>query len=88
MALVALNLRDQHSAKLGRGVLAVSFVLVTLAGNDAVGQTFTVWAYWHSAMVLGVLVLLIYFTALVVERSRRHSPTHWRNPVTLRWFSG
>jgi hypothetical protein len=88
MALVALNLRDEHSAMLGRVVLAASFVLVTLAGNDAVGQTFTVWAYRHSAMVLGALVLLIYFAALVFERSRRHSSTYWRNPVGLKLFSG
>jgi hypothetical protein len=39
-------------------VLLVSFALVTLAGNDAVGEAFTVWAYRHSAMVLGTLVLL------------------------------
>ena len=70
MTLVALNLRDQHSARLGRAVLIVSFALVTLAGNDAVGEAFTVWAYRHSAMVLGTLVLLIYFAVLVRERMR------------------
>ena len=42
-----------------------------LAGNDAVGQAFTVWAYRHSAMVLGTLVLLIYFAALVIEQLRQ-----------------
>jgi hypothetical protein len=68
MTLVALNLRDARSAALGRTVLAVSFALVTLAGNDAVGEAFTVWAYRHSAMVLGTLVLLIYFAALVLQR--------------------
>jgi hypothetical protein len=46
----------------------MSFALVTLAGNDAVGEAFTVWAYRHSAMVLGTLVLLIYFAALVLQR--------------------
>jgi hypothetical protein len=71
MALVGLNFRDDHAAKLGRAVLAVSFVLVTLAGNDAVGQAFTVWAYRHSAMVLGVLTLLIYFAVLCVGRYRQ-----------------
>jgi hypothetical protein len=45
--------------------------LVTLAGNDAVRQAFTVWAYRHSAMVLGTLVLLIYFAALVIEQLRQ-----------------
>ena len=68
MTLVALNLRDARSAALGRTVLAVSFALVTLAGNDAVGEAFTVWAYRRSAMVLGTLVLLIYFAALVLQR--------------------
>jgi hypothetical protein len=71
MALVGLNFRDDHAAKLGRAVLAGSFVLVTLAGNDAVGQAFTVWAYRHSAMVLGVLTLLIYFAVLCVGRYRQ-----------------
>jgi alpha-1,2-mannosyltransferase len=81
-ALVALNLRDQNSASLGRAVLGVSFALVTLAGNDAVGQAFTVWAYRHSAMVLGTLVLLIYFAALVIDavakeqRCVRHQQHH------------
>jgi hypothetical protein len=69
MTLVALNLRDEHTANLGRAVLGTSFFLVTLCGNDAVGQAFTVWAYRHSAMVLGALVLLIYFAALTIMRS-------------------
>ena len=51
-------------------MLLISFALVTLAGNDAVGQAFTVWAYRHSAMVLGTLVLLIYFAVLVIEQLR------------------
>jgi hypothetical protein len=46
----------------------MSFALVMLAGNDAVGEAFTVWAYRHSAMALGTLVLLIYFAALVLQR--------------------
>jgi hypothetical protein len=79
MTLVALNMRDKHTANLGRAVLGVSFALVTLAGNDAVGQAFTVWAYRHSAMVLGALVLLIYFAALVINRSRKEQQTvHYR----------
>jgi hypothetical protein len=68
MTLVALNLRDARTAALGRALLAASFALVTLAGNDAVGEAFTVWAYRHSAMVVGALVLLIYFAALVLRR--------------------
>jgi uncharacterized membrane protein YhaH (DUF805 family) len=70
MTLLAHSWRDQRSAGLGRAVLALSFTLVTLAGNDAVGRAFTVWAYRHSAMVLGTLVLLIYFAVLVIERLR------------------
>jgi len=70
MTLVALNLRDQHTARLGRAVLIVSFGLVTLAGNDAVGEAFTVWAYRHSVMVLGTLALLIYFAVLVIKQLR------------------
>ena len=71
MTLLALNWRDQRTGRLGRAVLLISFALVTLAGNDAVGQVFTVWAYRHSAMVLGTLVLLIYFAVLMIEQLRR-----------------
>jgi hypothetical protein len=79
MTLVGLNMRDQHATNLGRAVLGVSFTLVTLAGNDAVGQNFTIWAYQHSAMVLGTLVLLIYFTALVIDRSHKEQQiVHYR----------
>ena len=71
MTLVALNLCDQRTARLGRAVLLASFALVTLAGNDAVGEAFTIWAYRHSAMVLGALVLLIYFAALAIDELRQ-----------------
>jgi hypothetical protein len=79
MTLLAVNWRDRHTAALGRTVLAISFILVTLAGNDAVGQTVTVWAYRHSAIVLGTLVLLVYFAALVVNELREEqsiAPLH------------
>ena len=88
MTLVALNWRDRLSAPLGRAVLATSFVLVTLAGNDAVGEAFTVWAYRHSAMVLGTLVLLIYFAVLVIEQLRREQsagPDAVFPPSAKRW---
>jgi Glycosyltransferase family 87 len=71
MTLIALGFRDKRTLNLGRVVLAISFVLVTVSGNDAVGQTVTVWAYQHSFMVLGVLVLLIYFAALEIGRRRQ-----------------
>jgi Glycosyltransferase family 87 len=71
MTLLALNGRDRRNGTLGRAVLAISFILVTLAGNDAVGEAFTVWAYRHSAMVLGTLVLLVYFAALVKLRAEQ-----------------
>jgi hypothetical protein len=71
MTLVALNFRDRRTARLGCAVLVVSFALVTLAGNDAVGQAFTIWAYRHSVMVLGALVLLIYIAALVLDELRQ-----------------
>ena len=71
LTLLALNFRDMRTRNLGRAVLALSFALVTLSGNDIVGQAVTVWAYAHSAMVLGTLVLLIYFAPLVIDRYRR-----------------
>jgi hypothetical protein len=71
MTLIALGFRDQRTVNLGRVVLALSFALVTVSGNDLVGETVTVWAYHHSFMVLGTLVLLIYFAALALDRSRR-----------------
>jgi Glycosyltransferase family 87 len=70
-ALLACNWRDQRTGRLGRAVLLLSFALVTLAGNDAVGEAFTVWAYRHSTMVLGTLVLLIYFAVLVIDQLRQ-----------------
>jgi hypothetical protein len=70
MTLLACNWRDQRTARLGRTVLLASFALVTLAGNDAVGEAFTIWAYRHSAMVFGTLVLLIYFAVLVFNELR------------------
>lgn len=70
MTLLAHNWRDRRTAGVGRAVLLASFALVTLTGNDAVGEAFTIWAYRHSAMVLGTLVLLIYCAALVIERLR------------------
>jgi hypothetical protein len=70
-ALLAYNWRDQRTGRLGRAVLLLSFALVTLAGNDAVGEAFTVWAYRHSTMVLGTLVLLIYFAVLVIDQLRQ-----------------
>lgn len=75
MTLLACNWHDQRTGRLGRAVLLVSFALVTLAGNDAVGEAFTVWAYRHSAMVLGTLVLLIYFAVLVLNELREEHPT-------------
>ena len=71
MTVIALGFRDQRTVNLGRVVLAISFALVTVSGNDVVGENVTVWAYRHSFMVLGTLVLLIYFAALALERSRR-----------------
>jgi hypothetical protein len=71
MTVIALGFRDKRTLNLGRAVLAASFVLLTVSGNDLVGETVTVWAYHHSFMVLGTLVLLIYFAALAIERSRR-----------------
>jgi hypothetical protein len=71
MTLLACNWHDQRTGTLGRAMLLFSFALVTLAGNDGVGQAFTVWAYRHSAMVLGTLVLLIYFAVVVIEQLRQ-----------------
>jgi hypothetical protein len=68
VTILVLGFRDTRTLNLGRTVLALSFALVTLSGNDVVGRAVTVWAYQHSFMVLGTLVLLIYFAALALER--------------------
>lgn len=73
MTLIALGFRDRRTLNLGRVVLATSFVLVTITGNDVVGQAVTVWAYQRSSMVLGTLVLLMYFAALEIGRRRQES---------------
>ena len=70
MTLLALAFRDDWTAKLGYAVLALSFVLVTLTSNDVVGRTVSAWAYSHSFLVLGTLVLLIYFAAIIIRRHR------------------
>ena len=71
LTLLTLNFHDTRARMLGRVVLGLSFALVTLSGNDVVGETVTVWAYSHSFIVLGTLVLLIYFAALAIERYRQ-----------------
>ncbi|HML07413.1 MAG TPA: glycosyltransferase family 87 protein [Xanthobacteraceae bacterium] len=76
MTLVTLGFRDERTANLGRAVMAASFVLVTLTSNDAVGQAVTEWAYGHSFLVLGTLVLLIYFAVLVIRRYRNDRLAH------------
>lgn len=73
LTLLAMNFRDRRTQWLGRAVLAASFALMTLTGNDVVGQSVTVWAYRHSSMVAGTLLLLIYFAPLVLECRRRES---------------
>ena len=70
ITLLAANWRDRRSGGLGRAVLAISFILVTLTGNDVVGPAVTIWAYRHSAIVLGTLVLLVYFAVLVINELR------------------
>jgi hypothetical protein len=69
--VVTLGFRDSQTLNLGRAVLVASYALVTLTANDVVGETVTVWAYGHSFMVLGTLVLLIYFAVLVIRQYRR-----------------
>jgi Glycosyltransferase family 87 len=77
LTVVTLSFRDTKTLTLGRIVVALSFLLMTVSGNDAVGQAVTIWAYEHSFMVLGALVLLVYFAALAIERYRAES-THER----------
>jgi len=71
--LITLGFRDRRTQTLGRVVLNASLILVTLSGNDIVGESVTEWAYRHSSMVLGTLVLLIYFAALVIGNYRHPS---------------
>jgi Glycosyltransferase family 87 len=85
LTLLTLNFRDSRTRTLGRVILTLSFALVTLSGNDAVGETVTIWAYRHSFMVLGTLVLLVYFAALAIERHRQNyfaaTPAEGRAPL-------
>jgi Glycosyltransferase family 87 len=68
MTLIAFNMRDSKTRNLGRAILVLSFTLVTLTGNDIVGMAVTVWSYRHSSMVLGTLMMLIYFAAITYQR--------------------
>jgi hypothetical protein len=71
LTLLTVWFRDPRWQSLGRIVLIASFALVTLTGNDTVGQAVTIWAYQHSSMVFGTLVLLVYFAAVALERHRQ-----------------
>jgi predicted MFS family arabinose efflux permease len=68
-------LRDNTTRALGTAVLAASFVLATATSNDLAGQALTEWAYRHSFLVLGALVLLIYIAVIVWKAHKaRQSP--------------
>jgi hypothetical protein len=64
--LIAFWLHDRLTRRLGTAILAASFILATATSNDLVGTAVTDWAYGHSFLVLGVLVLLPYLAAMVV----------------------
>jgi len=72
VVLSMVVLRDQATRRIGIAVMAVSFFFLTASSNDLVGQTVTNYAYAHSYLVIGAMVLLIYIAVIV-----------W-NPATLR----
>jgi len=65
--LVAVGLRDRTTQALGINVLVASFILATATSNDAVGKAISKWAYAHSFLVLGVLILLVYFAPIILK---------------------
>jgi hypothetical protein len=72
-------IRDDTTRTLGALVLSASFVLATATSNDLVGQNVTEWAYGHSFLVLGALVLLIYIAAIVWKAGKGLSIKAWRS---------
>jgi predicted MFS family arabinose efflux permease len=68
-------MRDTTTRAVGTAVLAASFILATATSNDLAGQALTEWAYRHSFLVLGALVLLIYIAVIVWKAHKaRQSP--------------
>jgi hypothetical protein len=67
-------MRDTTTRAVGTAVLAASFVLATATSNDVVGQALTEWAYRHSFLVLGALVLLIYIAVIVWKAHKARQP--------------
>jgi hypothetical protein len=72
--LVAAWMQDRRTRWLGAAVLAASFVLATATSNDLVGRAMTVWAYAHSFLVWGTVVLLIYFVVIVLQARHATAP--------------
>ena len=61
----AACIRDPQTRTLHQIVLGISFILATATGNDLVGGRITDWAYSHSVIAFGSLVLLISLAAIV-----------------------
>lgn len=72
VTLTMVMLRDQATKGIGIAVLGLSFFFLTATSNDLVGQDITNYAYAHSHLVIGALMLMIYIAVIV-----------W-NPATLR----
>ena len=63
--LTMVVLRDQVTRRTGIAILALSFFFLTLTSNDVAGKTISDWAYYHSFLVIGALMLMIYIAVIV-----------------------
>jgi hypothetical protein len=68
--LITVWMRDRATRVVGTVVLCASFVLATATSNDVAGPSLTDWAYGHSFLVLGALVLLVYIAMIIWNANR------------------
>lgn len=69
--ICAVAIREHSRRTMTVAVLGVSFLLVTVSGNDVVGRTFTDWSYAHGSILFGSLLLLAYLVVLAAWPSPR-----------------
>jgi hypothetical protein len=69
--LTMTMLRDRVHGRIGAALLGASFFFLTLTSNDVVGKAMSDFAYFHSFLVIGVLLLLVYIAIVVRDAAPR-----------------
>ena len=66
--LSAIWIKDARTRVLGGIVLGLSFLFASLSASDFVGRKLTVLSGEYRVQIVGMLILLIYFTAVILRR--------------------